>query len=194
VNDLTTVGVVIDVPEPWCSRLAAVRAGVGDPVADTVPPHLTLLPPTQVADQHLETVRLHLAEVAAEHPPFELHLRGSGTFRPISGVVFVTVARGIAECEVIQSRLRLPPLARELDYPYHPHVTVAHDIDAAGLDAAYDALATFEARFTVDRFTLYQHHEQTGLLRPRQEFALCGDRPGTGPVPELSAAEVVPHG
>lgn len=194
MNNLTTVGVVIDVPEPWCSRLAAVRSGVGDPVADIVPPHITLLPPTQVADQHLDMVRLHLAQIAAEHPSFELHLRGSGTFRPVSDVVFVTVARGIAECEVIQSQLRLPPLARELDYPYHPHVTVAHDVDDVAMDSAYDALATFEARFTVDRFTLYQHHEQTGLLRPRQEFALRGERSGSAPAADLPAAGAAPHG
>ena len=42
-------------------------------------------------------------------------------------------------------------------YPYHPHVTVAHDVPTEALDRVYAELAGFDARFTVDHFTLYVH-------------------------------------
>ncbi len=77
-----------------------------------------------------------------------MHLRGSGTFRPVSPVVFVPLARGISECERLEAQVRSGPLARETLFPYHPHVTVAHDLDEPALDAAFDALATYDARFT----------------------------------------------
>ena len=37
--------------------------------------------------------------VASAHQPFTVHLRGTGTFRPITEVVFVTLAIGISDCE-----------------------------------------------------------------------------------------------
>jgi 2'-5' RNA ligase len=42
-----------------------------------------------------------------------------------------------------------------LDFPYHPHVTVAQGIDDARLDEAYDGLSGFVARFRVDGFVLF---------------------------------------
>src|SRR3712207_8607561 len=47
-----------------------------------------------------------------------------------SDVVFVAVARGIGNCELLADDVRRGPLARSLTFPYHPHVTVAHDVPA----------------------------------------------------------------
>src|SRR5262249_34991936 len=107
----------------------------------------------------------------AEHRPFQLHLRGTGTFRPITQVVFVAVAAGISACEMLAADIRSGPLAREIKFPYHPHVTVAHDVEAAALDAVYDGLATFEARFPIDGFTLYEHGAD-GRWHPQRRFLL----------------------
>ena len=43
---------------------------------------MTLLPPTALAD--LDPVIDHLQAVARRHEPFEVELRGTGTFRPLS--------------------------------------------------------------------------------------------------------------
>ncbi len=85
-----------------------------------------------------------------------MHLFGTGTFRPISPVVFVQVARGVADCELLERAIRSGPLDRALEFPYHPHVTVAHDVDDDALDEAYDGLAGFVARFTVESFQLFE--------------------------------------
>jgi 2'-5' RNA ligase len=100
-------------------------------------------------------------------------LRGTGTFRPISPVVFVQVASGIPWCEMIEQAVRSGPVQRDLEFPYHPHVTVAHAVPEANLDAAFDGLERFEARFTVDEIHLYRHGDDE-VWRPSRAFALTG--------------------
>lgn len=169
-----TIGVAVGIPEPWGSQLDAHRAASGDPMAALIPAHLTLLGPTEVdaADDVTRKIEDHLAATAAEHHPFQLHLRGTGTFRPITQVVFVAVAAGIGACELLATDIRSGPLARELRYPYHPHVTVAHDVDPAALDAVFEGLAAFEARFPIDGFTLYEHGAD-GRWHPQRRFPLA---------------------
>jgi 2'-5' RNA ligase len=106
-----------------------------------------------------------------------MHLAGTGTFRPTSPVVFIQIARGVSDCELLEEAIRQGPLERDLDFPYHPHVTVAHGIDDTGLDAAYDGLAGFVARFSVERFGLFSR-DADGHWRWRTEFEL-----GSGAVP-----------
>jgi 2'-5' RNA ligase len=170
-----TIGVAVGIPEPWGSQLDVHRAAAGDPWAALIPAHLTLLGPTEVDASAEISAKLeeHLAAVAAEHTPFQLHLRGTGTFRPITQVVFVAVAAGISECERLASAIRSGPLDRDLHFPYHPHVTVAHDVPTAALDGVFDTLAGFEARFPVDGFTLYEHGAD-GRWHPQRRFPLSG--------------------
>ena len=140
-------------------------------MAGLIPPHITLLPPTDVDGSVLADAERHLAAVAGTQTPFEVHLRGTGTFRPVSPVVFVTIAGGISACERLERGAPSGPLERELHFPYHPHVTVAHDVPDEALGRAYDELADYEARFFVDRFHLYEHGDD-GVWRSRQRFRL----------------------
>ncbi|MGH3663651.1 MAG: 2'-5' RNA ligase family protein [Micromonosporaceae bacterium] len=170
-----TIGVAVPIPEPWGSQLNTRRAASGDPQAGRIPPHLTLLGPTDVAEERLPSIDKHLTRVAEESQAFTLHLRGTGTFRPTNDVVFIAVVAGISECELLERQIRAGALQRELRYPYHPHVTVAHDVDgqigAEGLDAVFDDMASFEARFVVRSFTLFEHG-QDGRWRPQRDFSL----------------------
>jgi 2'-5' RNA ligase len=169
----TRIGVAVAVPDPWGAELERWRASFGDPQADAIPAHITLLPPTTVVPGGLDEVEAHLASAAADVAPFEVHLRGTGTFRPVSPVVFVALANGIAGCERLEARVRRGILDRELDFPYHPHVTVAHDLPEDVLDEAYDALGGFAARFVVDGFSLYVHGAD-GVWQVRRSFDLAG--------------------
>jgi 2'-5' RNA ligase len=173
-RDTTVLGVVVSVPEPWAQLLVEWRSKVGDPQAALVPPHVTLLPPTEVAVLDRPGISAHLADIARRHPPFDVHLSGTGTFRPISEVVFVAVARGIADCELIASDVRTGPLARPLSFPYHPHVTVAHDVPTDMLDTAYAGLAELHAEFRVDSFTEFER-------LPGGAWAVAREYPLTGP-------------
>ena len=163
------IGVAVGIPEPWNGELQGWRERLGDPNAAGIPPHVTLLPPTSLHDQDVQAVEEHLRIVAAGEQPFVMHLRGSGTFRPVSPVVFVTLAAGIADCERLEAKVRSGPLARELNFPYHPHVTVAHDLPEPALDRAYDELSGFQARFQVWGFTLFEQ-DRVGVWRPQRDF------------------------
>ena len=131
-----TLGVSIAVPEPHGGLVQRCRLGFGDAAAAGIPTHVTLLPPTDFEAEYLELVGKHLAEAAATVAPFTMRLAGTGTFRPVSQVVFVQVSSGIAQCEMLEEAVRRPPIEREVDFPYHPHVTVGHDVPDEQLDAA----------------------------------------------------------
>lgn len=172
---MRTIGVAVAIPEPWASELQNYRTSVGDTMAATIPTHITLLPPTEVSEDELEKIEVHLEESAGDVPAFEVHLRGTGTFRPVSPVVFVTLVEGISQCEQLAHAVRRGPLAVDLAYPYHPHVTIAHDLADAQLDRAFDELAEFECQFAVDEFHLFVHDPEHGWT-PTRYFTLP---PGT---------------
>lgn len=153
---MSTIGVSIPIPPPYGSSLTAARRAAGDPLADAVPPHITLLPPTAVPPQAMNEFTDHLEAVGAGHAPFTVRLRGTGTFCPVSPVVFVAVAQGIADCEALQAAVRSGAVQRDLDFPYHPHVTIAHRVADERLDAAFESMAGFSADFEVAGFDLYQ--------------------------------------
>ena len=164
-GDTVTIGVAIAVPEPHATTLRRYRASFGDAQAHVVPTHVTLAPPLTVPTDTLGAIEQHLAEVAARHRCFTVRLRGTGTFRPVSPVVFITVAQGISECELLASDVRrgLPPVPSS--YPYHPHVTVAHHLDDEALDRAFDTLADYRGDFAVEDFVLYAHDPDQGWRR-----------------------------
>lgn len=173
---MKTVGVSIAVPEPYFSALQQMRRDVGDPQAEAVPPHVTLMPPTdlgQSAETTLEALSAHLREVAARTQPFEMILRGTGTFRPVSPVVFVQLAQGVSSCELLEAAVRSGPVERPLEFRYHPHVTIAHHLDEDALDRAFEENKHFEASFVVDAFHLYLQDED-GVWAPVERFALEG--------------------
>ncbi len=176
----TTIGVAVAVPDPWGKRLQDYRAGLGDSSAEGIPTHITLMPPYEAEDEELPRIEEHLAGAAAQNSAFTLHLRGTGTFRPVSPVVFVVVVEGISACEQLAFSIRRGPLGAELQFPYHPHVTVAQDLEEACLDKAFADLAGFECTFTVDRFSLYKHDSRTGW-QPTRDFFLTAGADGDPP-------------
>lgn len=188
---MRTIGVAIGIPEPWGSELDRRRAEAGDGLAASVPSHITLLPPTRITADDLAAIEDHLRATAAAHRSFELHLRGTGTFRPVTEVVFVAVAAGISELELLERDVRRGPLRRDLAYPYHPHVTVAHDVAAEQLDAAYEGLARFDARFPAWGFTLFEHGSD-GRWRPQRDFPFAGADVGPAPADGRPGADGPP--
>ncbi|MGY2873898.1 2'-5' RNA ligase [Marmoricola sp. URHA0025 HA25] len=168
---MPTIGVSIPVPDPYGCALQDFRVSLGDESAEHIPTHITLVPPAVVPDESLGDIEAHLAGAAACLEPFRVRLRGTGTFRPVSPVVFVGVVEGIAGCEMLAAATRQGPLAMEASFPYHPHVTVAHDLTDDRLDRAFAELADYEAGFEVDEFWLYKHDERHGW-RPSKAFQL----------------------
>lgn len=171
---MTTIGVAVAVPDPWGSQLQDYRVALGDDAASSIPTHITLLPPVDVDEDLVPTIGDHLASVAATSERFTVRLRGTGTFRPVSPVVFVNVVEGIAGCEVLAAAVRRGPLAIDVQFPYHPHVTIAHHLADEALDRAFEEQSGFDCRFEVTHFVLYTHRDEEGWI-PSQRFVLSGD-------------------
>lgn len=169
----TTIGVAIAVPDPWGAQLQDYRTALGDSSAVGIPTHITLVPPLETGVGELVKIEEHLEDTARTRAPFRVHLRGTGTFRPVSPVVFITVAEGISGCEQLAFAIRRGPLATDLQFPYHPHVTVAHDLDEHRLDRAFADLADFECAFDAAHFSLYVHDPYEGWV-PTRDFPLTG--------------------
>jgi len=97
--------------------------------------------------EEFNDVVAHLELVAAHQWPFEIQLRGTGSFRPVSPVVFVALAAGISDCERLESAIRRGPLARALKFNYHPHVTVAHDVSPRSSTGRFSSWPTTRPMF-----------------------------------------------
>ncbi len=172
---MPTIGVAIAIPEPWATELQDYRTAIGDPTAAGVPSHITLIPPLDVDDSLVDDIEGHLEQASRRHAPFKVHLRGTGTFRPVSPVVFISVAEGISRCEQLAEDVRGGPLAVDLHFPYHPHVTVAHGVEDSALDKAFEVLSDYECTFDVDAFHLYVHG-QDEVWRPYRTFDLVQEQ------------------
>jgi len=181
-----TLGVSIAVPEPHGSLLQQRRASFGDPAAHGIPTHITLLPPTEADPADRPEIEAHLARVAAAGRAFELRLSGTDSFRPVSPVVFVQLVEGASVCSWLQEQVRAPegPVARELAFPYHPHVTVAHAISEESMDRAQEELAGFEASWTATGFALYEQGADL-VWRLQRKFTF-----GSGEDPSSSLSAV----
>jgi 2'-5' RNA ligase len=166
------IGVSIAVPAPYGAQLADARARFRDPAASLIPPHVTLLGPTTVRRDDLTAVDAYLTAVAARHRSFDLRLAGAATFRPISPVTFVQVVEGGPACAALADEVRTGPLAQDLRFEYHPHVTVAQGVDDDLLDAAQAGMADYVAEFSVTGFSRYEHGAD-GLWRPARTFGLA---------------------
>jgi 2'-5' RNA ligase len=113
--------VAVEVPSP---QLPGVRSP-----ADGAPSHLTVLFLGDVADAVVQDLSAAFARVVAIEEPFQLSLRGLGTFPPDGRprVLFARLAEGAGTMSRIHDRLA--EAARALgvrfdDRPFVPHLTL----------------------------------------------------------------------
>jgi 2'-5' RNA ligase len=102
-------------------------------------------------------------------------------------VVFIKVEDGFQECVELHEKLQTGPLARELPFAYHPHVTIAHDVAPESLDEAETVLKDYRATFPVVSMGLYEH-DTGGIWQLREELDF-----GTEPDHERDALRAAPN-
>lgn len=163
----TSVGVILGFPPDIAEELQRWRASFGDPLATVVPAHITLVTTTPTDDW--EATREHVREVAGRQRPFTITIAGTGTFRPVSPVVFINVEEGFDECVELHRQLQQGPLERDLPFAFHPHVTIAHDVAPESLDEAEAVLRDYRATFPVVSMGLYEHGAD-GIWQLREEL------------------------
>ena len=175
-----SVGVILEFPPAIAKELQRWRASFGDPMAGVVPAHITLVTTTLTDDW--EATRAHVREVARNQSPFMVTISGTGTFRPVSPVVYINVEEGFDACVDLHQKLQTGPLERDLPFSYHPHVTIAHDVAPESLDEAETVLKDYRATFPVVSMGLYEH-DADGIWQLREELDFgteTDDDGGTG--------------
>ncbi len=163
-----SLGVIISLPPALAEQLSERRGQYGGPAAAVVPPHITLV--SGRAKEAWHDAADHVRQVAASGEPFVISLRGTGTFEPISPVVFLKVADGAQDCAQLHEQLLEGPLEHLLDFDFHPHLTIAHGLEAQAMDRARDDMAEFSAEFEVTSIGLYDYISGGWALR--EELAL----------------------
>ncbi|WP_442543248.1 2'-5' RNA ligase family protein [Arthrobacter sp. KN11-1C] len=171
-GDSLCVGVILGFPREVAQELQQWRASFGDPMAEVIPAHITLVTTTPAQDW--EATREHVRDIARRQAPFKITISGTGSFRPVSPVVFLKVEDGFEECVGLHEQLQTGPLERDLPFPYHPHVTVAHDVAPESLDEAETVLKNYTATFPVVSMGLYEH-DDNGIWQLREELDFGGD-------------------
>jgi 2'-5' RNA ligase len=159
--------VILKFPPEVAAELQRWRASFGDPMAGVIPAHITLVTTTMTQDW--EATRSHVRTVASRQEPFTVTIAGTGSFRPVSPVVFLKVDDGFGQCVSLHEQLQTGPLERELPFAYHPHVTVAHDVAPESLDEAETVLKDYRATFPVASMGLYEH-DDNGIWQLREEL------------------------
>jgi 2'-5' RNA ligase len=170
------LGVVLLVPEPWCTEVDGLRRALGDEALPRVSSHLTLVPPVNVREDELAAAFDLVHAAAAGCPPLTLRLGPVATFAPVNPVAYLTVSRDagtMARLVALKDALHTGPLDRPADHAFVPHVTVASELPEERLAASALALSEFDAEVTFERVHVLA--EQTGRVWvPVADAALDG--------------------
>lgn len=153
------LGVALLVPPPVACEVDGLRRACGDGSLGRVAPHLTLVPPVNVNQSDLSAglarIRAAAASVAG---PIVVDLGPVATFHPDTPVIYLEAA-GSEEVHRLRDAVFHPPLARQLTWPFVPHVTLADEVDPDRIPPALVALADYRAVVTFDHLTLLQERQ-----------------------------------
>ena len=151
-----TLCVVIPVPEPWGSEIDRARRAL-QPDRRPLRAHITLIPPTAAPVDRVPEVLAHVSAVARAGHGFQVELRGTGTFRPRSPVVFIDVVGGHGDVVALRGELAVGRFApKEGGWPFQPHVTLAARCADKTLDDAARRFEDFSALFDVRSVSTFE--------------------------------------
>lgn len=150
------LGVVLLLPPPVTTEVDGLRRALGDGALGRIPPHLTLVPPVNVAAGAMADAVVVLREAAKATRPLDLRLGPATTFDPVTPVVYLQVAGEVEALRALRDRVFTPPLSRSLTHSFVPHVTVADDMDPDRIPAAVAALADYVADVRIDALHLLE--------------------------------------
>lgn len=168
------LAVALLLPPPLAAEIDGLRRACDDPMRERVPAHVTLVPPVNVHDDRRADAADVLAGAAARTRPFPIDIGPAASFAPATPVLYLAVSGDSGALAALRERVLAGPLARRLDRPFVPHVTIGSDLPAGRLDAGVRALAGYRTGCTVDRLHLLEE-------RPGRVWEPAGEYPFGGP-------------
>jgi 2'-5' RNA ligase len=146
------LGVVLLFDAREAAEVQGLRRALGAPTLDTVPPHITLVPPVNVRTADLPAAMRVLRTACARHEPLELETGPVATFSPVTPVVYLAVSgRSAPNLSVLAAELSTGPLTRATDHPFVPHVTLHEDAAPGHVAVALEALGAYRQTVRMDR-------------------------------------------
>lgn len=151
------LSVALLVPRPWATEVDGLRRGFGDRAIQRIPPHITLIPPVNVAEDDLADALALLRRSASRAVPFDLTIGPPETFLPRNPVVYLSVDDGHhGPLHSLKQALAEPPFDRPDARPYVPHVTIATGTTAERIEATMTSMADFRIRIHLDGLHLLE--------------------------------------
>ncbi|MBA3653624.1 MAG: 2'-5' RNA ligase family protein, partial [Actinobacteria bacterium] len=152
------LGVAVLFDAETTAEIDGLRRALGEPDLGKIAPHLTLVPPVNVRDvgQAMAVVRTAAHSVR----PFAVELGPIETFLPDNPVAYLAGGGDVAAVHRLRGGVFQPPLARDLSWPYVPHVTVADGIDPEVIAAAPHVLGAYRRDVTVTAVRLLEERDR----------------------------------
>ncbi|MEQ1785836.1 MAG: 2'-5' RNA ligase family protein, partial [Acidimicrobiales bacterium] len=85
------LGVVLLVPQPIATQVDGLRLALGDGARVRIAPHITLVPPVNVAERDLPKAFSIVRAAASAVAPLALRLGPVATFAPVNPVAYLRV-------------------------------------------------------------------------------------------------------
>ncbi len=142
------------------AEIDGLRRALQPELIERIPPHLTLVPPRNVADDLAPALDEHLRSIAGQSADLRLRLGPVETFAPVAPVVYLACSAPDGTLERLASALASGPLSsppQRSERPFHAHVTLANRIEEPRRSAALVALAPFRCDVVLDRLSLLQY-------------------------------------
>lgn len=144
------LAVALLAPPAEAEAIDVLRAALGVPEPFGVPPHVTLVPPTNVAGAEVSVVLDVLRRVAAGGRPLTLDIGPATTFAPETPTVHLGVTGSDMDAlRSLRGGLRAGPLDRPDVWPFQPHVTLLEHAATELIDAAIVSLAGVRQQWSV---------------------------------------------
>ncbi len=168
-----SLGVVISMPPALDAELGAWRESYAGPGNGVVPAHITLV--SGRARRSWAEAAEHVRKIARTATPFTVRLLGTGTFAPVSPVVYLNLERGAGRCIELHEQLLAGPVEHLPQFEFRPHLTVAHDLDPDTMARAAAEMAGFEAQLEVTSIGLYDYAGGGWALHEELTFGEDGE-------------------
>ncbi len=159
------VAVALLPPKAISAQIQGLRSLLDDPRITDLPPHLTLVPPVNLGEQDLRSLRGALRSVAARSAEFELRLGPVSSFAPATPTLHLSVSGQVAALRELREQLRVPPVDRPETWPFTAHVTLRESVALEQIAPALLLLTGELAAWTVDRVYVLEQRPQGKLAR-----------------------------
>ena len=159
------VAVALLPPAGLSRSLQTLRRAVADPRLDDLPPHLTLVPPINLAESAYDEARMLLRSVAASYGPIELGVGPGATFAPATPTLHLDVHGEVDRLHALRESVRSGPFHRPDVWPFHAHLTLREEQIDPPPTVAAEVLGGDLGAWSVDRLHLLEQRRDAAGRR-----------------------------